>query len=173
MSVKPRAQSWIVCETTGRWAAALRVALKRFQAARTGTVTPRTREARGLAELEASIGTTGATVGFVEVRSDNLAAILELFAKSARRNLHFVALLGDELGRPPEIGNARPTSRQSVADVLTEAGALCVINSPRQIGAAIEIAMQYCTVHTAATVGTGDSESLAERAWAALPWQDA
>lgn len=169
----PSSHSWIVCETAGRWAAALRLAVARWQCAGADCVVlPRIHEVRSLADLEMGIKASSNAVGFVEVSNDNLALILEIFAKNARRNSRCVALLDSESSWQANSETPQPVNRESVADVLMEAGALCVVNSPRQIGSAIAIVTQYCTVRAAMAAPDGD-ESIAERAWASVPWQDA
>jgi hypothetical protein len=112
-------------------------------------------------------------VGLIEVRTDNLAAVLDLLAKGLRRNVRFVALLDSELHLPAGPAHARAPISQESADILTEAGALAVIDSPRQILTAIRVAEQYGALRRGVAAPSGQLESVVDRAWAALPWQGA
>jgi hypothetical protein len=157
----PNSQRWIVCEEAGRWSAALKAALARRQAASASrAAVPRVQEVRSLIDIEVGVKSHSDAIGFVEVTHENLATVLELLAKYAGRNSRFVALLGADLGGP------------LAAEALIEAGALCVVSAPRHVGTAIEIAEQYCTVRSRVGAPNSD-ESIADRAWAALPWQGA
>ena len=101
----------------------------------------------------------------VEVHRDNLASVLELVANSRTKN-RLAALLDANLDSPHS---------QLVADALLEAGAIAVLDSPRQIATLLDVAS--CTRRTAphAESRHGESDSLMsviDEAWAALPWQD-
>jgi hypothetical protein len=156
-----RSRNWIFCESTGRWAAAMRTALERRQFGVTGKLKmPRIQEVRSQADLEAAIGANRETLGFVEVSDKNLAAVLDMLARYMRRNSRLVGLL--------EV----TSERQAAAEALTEAGALCVASAPRNIAAVIDVAEQYCDLRTRGGTPAA-AESIADLAWAALPWQDA
>jgi hypothetical protein len=154
----PTSNPWIVCEKSGRWAAALRVALGRDRAI---SLAPRILEVRNLAEFDAAMHNQKAPLGFVEVRPDNLGAVLELLTNSSLQNVRYVVLLDDAL-----------TGHPLVADVLWEAGAAEVIDSPRRMHPALKFAERTAAVQTTLSAHTNELESIAERAWAALPWQD-
>jgi hypothetical protein len=168
---------WIVCENAGRWSAALRVAISR-QATKLGTSTgsPRIDVVRTLAELDSAMREQNRSLALVEVRSDNLAAVLELLAKSWRRNVRLAALLDSELGLQPSAGSSQSPDRPFAADALLEAGALAVIDSPRQIPMLLNLAERQTLAEgrVADSADTNDSlTAIVDRAWAALPWQDA
>lgn len=168
-----RNQSWIVCESSGYWSAALRAALARRQASSVVRVPqPRIREVRSLADLETGSRGIQSGLGFVEVTERNLAAVLELFVKNSARNVRFIALLEGSLGRKKGTDGSQTRIRQSVSDSLSEAGALAVISAPRHIGAVLEIAFRYNTLRASLSADPASAISIADRAWASLPWQD-
>ena len=168
---------WIVCESAGRWSAALRVAIAR-QATKLGELagSPQIDVVRTLAELDAAMREQSPALALVEVRSDNLAAVLELLAKSWRRNVRLAALLDSELGLQPSAGSSQSPDRPFAADALLEAGALAVIDSPRQISMLLNLA-ECQSLAGGRKVESADSDdslaAIVDRAWAALPWQDA
>jgi hypothetical protein len=165
---------YIVCESTGRWAAAMRVALarKRFSPD-SFAVSPRIQEVRSLSQLEPAISTQDQALGFVEVRADNLGPVLDLLAKCQRRNVRLVALLEGELDRKTSSTDSLPPTGTLSSDAVEEAGALAAIESPRQIALAIAFAERYFASHTRSAAPFSEQQSIADRAWAALPWQDA
>jgi hypothetical protein len=154
----PTSNPWIVCEKSGRWAAALRIALGQEKALARA---PRISEVRNLGELDAAISDQAAILGFIEVRPDNLAAVLELLTENPHPYVRCITLLDDSLA-----------GCQLVADVLREAGAAQVIDSPRRIHAALKFAELAAASSTKLPPGNNELESFTERAWAALPWQD-
>jgi hypothetical protein len=154
----PISNPWIVCEKSGRWTAALRVALSREKSI---TLTPRFLQVRSLAELDAAMNQRGAPVGLVEVRPDNLGAALEMFAKSTPQNFPFIALLDDTLA-----------GHQVVTDALWEAGAAEVVDSPRRMRPVMKFAELAAAVRVKLPARAIEVKSIAEKAWAALPWQD-
>jgi hypothetical protein len=169
----PTSPTWIVCEKTGKWAASIRVAIARQSTKRGRPIAiPRIQEVRALAEFEAAVQTLDA-VGLLEVRADNLAAVLELLANAWRRNVRIVALLDCEMQTPSSYSHARPPSSRGSTDVVAEAGALAVIDSPRQISTAIQVIERYWAARSKVVSLSGERESIVDRAWAALPWQDA
>lgn len=154
-------QMWVVCEQTGRWAAALRVELSR-QAA--DYAKPRLLETRGFAELEAAVREHTPSLVLVEVCPGTAVTALGLLAKFATSYTRCIALL--------EFGDQPIANRELTTDALLEAGALEVITSSRQLRAILQIGRLVATAGHKR--GDGDSgESIAERAWAALPWQGA
>ena len=154
----PTSNPWIVCEKSGRWAAALRVTVGREKAF---NLAPHILEVRNSAELDEAMNNRSASLGFVEVCPDNLGAVLEMLTNSPHQNVRYVALLDDAL-----------TGHQLVADVLWEAGAAEVIDSPRRMRPALKLAELTAARHAKLPTRTSKLESIAERAWAALPWQD-
>jgi hypothetical protein len=96
----------IVCEKTGRWAAALRRALKGQSAA----IVP----VRSLTQCQATLNAAPASLAAVEVTAANLAASVEFFTQTARHPLARLAAL-----IPAELAGAELLLREAGAvDVL-------------------------------------------------------
>jgi hypothetical protein len=172
--VKPVSNPWIVCETSGRWAAALRLAIAREGAAHRCTGLPRRiQEVRSLAEFDLAMSESHAALGLVEARLDNLAAVLELLSRGWKRNARLAALLDESLRRQLVRVNSQRLSHRDATDALCEAGALAVIETPRHISRLFAAAERLLAFRTRVLESEGDPTSIADRAWAALPWQDA
>jgi len=150
--------TWIVCESTGRWTAALRVALVR-QGTNIGG--GRIQELRSLAEFAGAADEGPSALVLLEVRPDNFGATLNWFFQGWQRGARAVALLGAEL------------AVDQASEVLLEAGAVAVIASPRRIAAVLGVAGRVAVSRRRLAKTHGSAESITERAWAALPWQDA
>ncbi len=149
-----RSPSWIVCERTGRWIAALRQAVDRAAKRRGNHGSPDIRETRNLADFKAAFRERPRSLGLIEVRIETFAAVLDILSSENMPGTPIVALLHDPLP----------------GDALHEAGAIAVIDSPRRIASVVELANQISTMqshHNAA-----ESLSIADWAWATLPWQD-
>ena len=150
------AQSWLICEESGRWAAALRIAFDRSEHI---TSRPRLTEVRNLAELSNHPGERQADLVLVEVGTTSAAQTLEFAARLGARGTPFAALLKDAL------------ERSRLADLLWEAGAVEVVSSPRDLRGLLE-RHGRSTAHSRAGLGESlDSQSLADWAWSLLPWQ--
>ena len=121
--------SWIICEKSGRWAAALRVTLGRRKHA---PFASRILETRSLAELDLAINEHEAAFVLVEVRPESVADGLSFLTKRNWGAAQVVAML--------EFGSERSADRRLATDALLEAGAIEVIESSRQLGAVLEIA---------------------------------
>src|SRR4051794_37617647 len=115
------AQKWVVCEQSGRWTAALRVAFSRWPNVQTA---PRVYEARTLGELSAHLDEHDCDLALVEVGRHNLTDVLQLSAHRGPHAPRLVALLGD-VGPQRHAATAitGDPSTQVVADLLWEAGA--------------------------------------------------
>lgn len=148
--------NWIICEKSGRWAAALRIALERRKCALHKL---RILETRSLAELDLAIKDHDTAFVLVEVRPESVANTLGFLTNHGSRRIRLVAML--------EFGGQAGTDCRLVTDALLEAGATDVIDSSRQLGAVLEIAERQPQNNWTEHAGT-----IAERAWAALPWQD-
>ena len=164
--------SFIICEATSTWASALRVAIARQKDSNSLHAPPRIFETRTLPELIAALSEKAPQLALVETRPDNLAPILEMFAKR-RQPPPFVALLSESLRPARRARLAKWSNHEIVADALTEAGALAVVRSPRHIATVLPLAEKLRATHTDRSKNFGDNLSISELAWAALPWQDA
>lgn len=166
--------SWILCEKSGRWAAAVRTAMARLAAERPKPRIPRRiREVRSLDEFRSATNEGQHQLGLVEVRLENLPAILELLSSQSRLRTPIAALLDETLRSNSEIDGRPPTPYRFSADVLREAGALAVIDSPRRISELLALTDALAAASSRLSPAAGEQTSLAEWAWAALPWQDA
>ena len=154
---------WIVCERTGRWAAALR------RAVMTSTANPaarqRLREVRTLDELSAILAEQLYPVVLIEVRPSNLASVLA-WLPDARRSyqpMRCLALLED----------FDRASRDDVAAALRAAGAVEICESPRQIQRVVAIGVRHHAALHSNTSGLDAHQSITDWAWHLLPWQPA
>src|SRR5215208_3174706 len=122
------ALKWIICEESGRWTAAMRVVFSRQPKAQTA---PRLYEVRTLGELSAHMYEYGCDLALVEVDQQNLTDVLELLKRRGPRAPHVVALLGDVgTQRRAAAAITLDPSMQTVADLLWEAGAAEIVESP-------------------------------------------
>ena len=140
--------TWIVCERSGKWAAALR--------REPSIVEENVVEIRHTDELAAAIDATPwAAVVVVELRSDGLAATLDALAmveRCGRRALP-VAVADPEL--------------EETEAVAREAGAVHFITSPRRMVELVTLGRRHQARVPA------PAQSLRERVLAQLPWSDA
>lgn len=180
--------SWVVCDRTGRWAAALRVAIARDGAYRTDeSNSHRIKEIQGLAELNESLDELGALrcasrlngrsllmrspVVLVEVGEESLADVLEFFSARHGDNLKFVAMMDERLEKSTARVKTLIRKPDFTSDVLFEAGVVDVLKSPRQIARLFPLAARLVQAGSCFGKTTGD-DSIAEMAKLALPWQD-
>jgi hypothetical protein len=156
---------WIIWEKSGRWAAALRTATAHLSAERLKASVPRRiREVRSLDEFQSALDDGRFQLGLVEVRLENLAAILGLLSSRSRSRGPIAALLDETL---------RGTANQLSVDVLREAGALTVVNSPRRISALLALTQGLAATPSSVSAAADEQPSFADWARSALPWQDA
>lgn len=152
---------WIVCERTSRWAAALRLALER-DGAKSGPH-HRIRETRRLSELTAEVLERPACIAAIETHHDNFADVLEWLSTADLRfpAARSVVLVDRSIGL---------SERHETRIALREAGALEVVESPRQLGSLIELGRRPApTSKNVAAIA--ENSPLVERIWASLPWQ--
>src|SRR4051812_20954516 len=110
-------QKWIVCDESGHWAAALRVALARLPNA----PKPRLYEVRTLIELSIHMDEHGGDLALIEVGNRNLAEVLQLLVRHASQRVRFVALLEDVVPQPDSAAAIVDQPGTSpVADLLWE-----------------------------------------------------
>jgi hypothetical protein len=177
--------AWIVCERTGRWAAALRTSLagqynwaslavdERARSTPTISSDRRVYEVRSLAELTSRLQERPAAVALVETHAANLTRVLHWLsdARDRHADARFIALLDSSLvtgERAPERG---PVECNEVTDALLEAGAAEVAESPRYLQNALALARQHwAPSHDVPPFST--PQPLVEWARSLLPWQD-
>src|SRR5262245_7272051 len=114
-------QTWVVCEQSARWAAALRLAIARRSNSQR---TPRLHEVRGLEELVSFLNEHSSELALVEVGRANLAEVMEFLAdEHTPQTGRKVVLLDHDLCTSDAAVRSDATKRQVVIDALWEAGA--------------------------------------------------
>jgi hypothetical protein len=134
----------IVCETSGRWAVALRRELAAAEV--------RVHETRSLADCWTMLAESPASFLVVELSAGNSAALLQRMARLQREfPLARVAVVADR-------------SLAGYEWLLREAGAVHFLCSPRQCGPLANLARRHLAQ------APSPPRSLADRIWADLPW---
>src|SRR5687768_4425566 len=153
--------TWVVCERSNRWAAALRAAVARR--AMSDDFTIDLHEVRNLDELTARLATLSNTFACIEVTSTNLEATLAWLAADTRNSEPKAVAMLDR-----DFADAR-----EVASVLREAGALEIAYSPRQLQPVMQLG-RCCAKMRENGGGRNPAagQSIEEWAWGLLPWQD-
>lgn len=174
----PPLKSWIVCESSVQWAAALRLAITRrrealqMAMARAVNLPSHVREVRTIPELFATLRQHGDAVPLVEVNRHNLGEVLEIPGRLRIYNVRPAALLDESLREYSPGRKQIAADHDLIVAALQEAGFVDGVESPRQIGGLIGLVARYAATRPE-TKASADLSSLAEFAWAALPWQDA
>jgi hypothetical protein len=156
---------WIICERTGRWAAALRAALRRHPTQRFGN--PRLHEVRSLDELSPFVDARPDAIAMLEVRRTDLAAA---FGWLSTTNFNFpttpcIALVDNE-GFDDEL-------RDDLSAALWAAGAVEICHSPRQMHRVFAIGRRHADSRLRKSTNSEANQSISDWAWALLPWQAA
>jgi hypothetical protein len=162
----------LVCERTGRWAAALRVAVARQ--AGISSREPRIYETRSLEELAERLETRPLSLALLEVHLSTLGKLLSCLADHSRRfpRVRFVALLDDALGIAASREIKQPSgSSQDVVAALLEAGAVDFAHSPRRLQHVFALAERHAAIAADANRQPNPAQSIADWAWSQLPWQ--
>jgi hypothetical protein len=154
---------WTICERSGRWTAAVRLAIQR--ANWPAADVPRLLEVRRLTELEKRLDTQANEVALVEIDRANLAEMLSWLATASRSRpgTRWAALI--------DIEDISPDAREQLADVLREAGANEVADTPRQVQRVLTLGRPTATQSTLPNSRPADLSQMAW-AWESLPWQD-
>jgi len=143
----------VVCEKTGRWADALRLALTRPMPDMRLRVAD-VRETRSLDECGEAVESSPESVVVVEARGSNLSMLPSWIANLCRRFPRaLVVAVADR-----ELGAIRP--------LLREAGAAHVVFSPRMLRPALRMADRHL-----ATARPSESNLYTE-IYASLPWAE-
>jgi hypothetical protein len=162
----------LVCERTGRWAAALRVGVARQ--IRNSSREAQIYEARSLDELAERLATRTHSLALLEVHLSTLGKLLPWLADHSRRlpRIRFVALLDDALGIAAnrEIKQLSGPSQDVVAALL-EAGAADFAHSPRRLQHVFALAERHAAIVADANRQPKPAQSIADWAWSQLPWQ--
>jgi hypothetical protein len=163
------AQTWIVCEKSGRWTAALRTAFARLPEVQPP---PRLREVRTLDELSSYLEEHGHDLALIEAGGGNLTAVLQLMVRRGPMATQFVALVDDADIQPRHPAITTGNGTQPIVDLLWEAGAMEVVESPRQLNGLLALHDRLSAAHGTINSGVNESQSFADWAWSTLPWQD-
>lgn len=147
-SAKPRV---IVCERSGRWAAALRRGL---------ACELSLRETRSLTECEAELREATGSFLVIELTAANLTGVLELLARiGAEHRWARVAVVAERSLAEGEWGACEWAVR--------EAGAIHFATSPRKAAELARLAERH------AALVPRPKRSLAAQVWDSLPWPEA
>ena len=156
-------QTWVVCEQSGRWASALRLAIARRPNER---LTPRLYEVRVLPELLLLLKDRSIELALVEVGRANLADMLELLVQGQiTQSSRNVALLDQS------ICENNSAERRAVSDALWEAGAVDVVESPRSLVRLFALGERIADLSVKSGHNSLERQPVAEWAWSLLPWQ--
>lgn len=164
---------WMVCEMSGRWATALRIALARSGWPQTSV--PRLLEVRQLAELTEKLDQRPHDMALVEVRRENAMEVLLWLAKARREywQARFIAVVDRGIWQSTDASTATwRRARQPLIDALLEAGAVDVVTSPRHLDAVLAIGQRHAALDTERLHGQAARMSVADWISASLPWQD-
>ena len=162
---------WIVCERSGRWAAALRIAIARENPPVTASI----HEVRSLPELTSRLDVQLHSLALIEVERDQVESVLLWLAAASRRfaNARFAAALGYTLTAGELAPPSSTDDRQTIDDALMEAGAAEIVHSSRRLHALLVLGRRHASFSAALSQSLQQGKpSVATAAWASLPWQD-
>jgi hypothetical protein len=154
---------WIVCESTSRWAAALRLELECDPRFRPSGV--RLYETRQLADLTQRLTERPNGFATIEVREKNLGEVLGWLSRATGQfgRVRYVALLDRSL----------ESAERDIVVALYEAGALQVTRSPRQLRSVVDLFWRHAALSDKAAGSLTAQLPWKERVWQSLPWQAA
>lgn len=155
---------WTICERSGRWAAAVRLAIQR--ANWPATAVPRLFEVRRLIELEMRLDTQSNDVVMLEIHRENFADVLPWLAIASKLHPHarWAASIDADV--------AHRADREQLADALREAGASEVVHSPRQMQTILALGRWHAATQPLLPNSLPADLPIMAWAWASLPWQD-
>jgi hypothetical protein len=164
--------AWIVFERSGRWAAALRMQLACPQVS--ATVRARLYEVRNTPELGERLEDWPNSVALVEVSRRNIAEVLDWLAAAHGEfpRTRFVALVDTQSFNNQLTTESSPSDRQLVVDALWEAGAAEIVHSLRRMRHIVEFGRRHFENCAQIAPQDAENQSIADWAWASLPWQD-
>ena len=162
---------WIICERTGRWAAALRVGFARRS--QTGPA-PRIYESRSLDELAERLTARPRSLTLLEVHASNLAKLLQWLAQNSQQfpRARFVAVLDRMLAvRPDSSSEQSSVESQDVVAALLESGAAEIAVSPRRLQHIFVLADRHAASVSSLRRPPAEAQSITDCARSRLPWQ--
>jgi hypothetical protein len=163
---------WIICERTGRWAAALRAGAARRLSLK-GQAT-RIYEVRSLDELAERLIAKPQILALLEVHAANLGKLLQWLAQNSPRfpRARFVALLDRMLTATSECDSGQPSGEaEAVVAALLEAGAAEIAVSPRRLQHIFALADTHALSVRSSSRPLTEPHSIADWARSQLPWQ--
>jgi hypothetical protein len=122
---------------------------------------PRLHEVRTVGELAKQLDENGRDLVLIEVGVGNLTEVLQLLVRRRSQFSQFVALL-----------DSPSDQSQPIAELLWEAGALEVVESPRQLAGLLALQNRLAAARRHRGNGVDERQSFADWAWSTLPWQD-
>jgi hypothetical protein len=164
--------AWIVCESSGRWAAALRLELAHRE--QLSTTNTSVLELRSISELNEQLGSWPLSIGLLEVSQKNFAQVLDWLAKAwvVFPRARFAALIDSQSFLQQKHDDAHAGDRQLVMEALSEAGAEEAVTSLRQIRQILDFGSRHFERLAQFADQGAQSMPIADWAWASLPWQD-
>jgi hypothetical protein len=163
-------QKWVVCEQSGRWTAALRIAFARLPKAQSP---PRLYEVRTLGELSMHLDEQGRDLALIEVGLENLVGVVQLLMRRGPRLAQFVALLEDCIDQRHLAATIPGESDvQLIVDLLWEVGVAEVVESPRRLRGLLALHDRLTAARGSIPNMPADRQAFAKWAWSTLPWQD-
>jgi hypothetical protein len=163
---------WIICERTGRWAAAMRVGAAR-RSSQTGPAL-RIYEVRSLDELAERLALRPLSLVLLEVHNSNLAKQLQWLAHNSQRfpRALFVALLDRMLTARLDSGSERSSGETlDVVSTLLESGAAEIAVSPRRLQHIFSLAGKHSAGVRPFRRPPIEAQSIMDWAHSQLPWQ--
>jgi hypothetical protein len=163
---------WIICERTGRWAAALRVGAARRSP--TTVSAPRIHETRSLNELAERLYARPLSLTLLEVQTSNVGKLLHWLARNSPRfpRARFVALLDRMLTERTDSGGEQlSVESHDVVAALLESGAAEIADSPRRLRHILAFAEKHAASVRNLPRRSSEPQSIADWARSQLPWQ--
>jgi hypothetical protein len=164
--------AWIVCESSGHWAAALRTELARREPS--GTASTYLQELRSISELKERLGGWPHSVVLLEVSRKNFTHVLDWLADARIEfpRARFAALLDSQSFLQQKRDGALAGDRQLVMETLWEAEAAEVATSLGQMRQIIDFGSRHFDSLARFAAPDAQTMPIADWAWASLPWQD-
>jgi hypothetical protein len=114
----------------------------------------------------------GRELALVEVRRENLTEVLQLLVRRGSYLPQFVALLEETALQQHAAAMRGELGTQPIADLLWEAGAADVVESPRQLRGLLALHSRLAAAQSSIVDSFAERQSFSDWAWSTLPWQD-
>jgi hypothetical protein len=113
------------------------------------------------------------SLAFLEIHPSNLGKLLPWLADNSRRfpRSNFIALLDGSFGvAKSPLSNRFPADTHDIADVLLEAGAAEIADSPRRLQHIFVLAARHAAIVGGSQSRAACEQSIADWGWSQLPW---